>query len=42
MKRNFGTLLPDTIELELQEFGRLVQTPQAQAIVQAFLNRKKS
>ena len=41
MKRNFQSVLPDTIDLEMEEFSRLVQTPEAQAIVQAFLNRKK-
>jgi enoyl-CoA hydratase/carnithine racemase len=41
MKRGFESVLPGTIELELQEFGKLVETPEAQAIVQAFLNRKK-
>ncbi|MBT8145250.1 MAG: enoyl-CoA hydratase/isomerase family protein [Gammaproteobacteria bacterium] len=42
MKRDFIDVLPGTIELEMEEFGRLVNTPEAQAIVQAFLNRKKA
>ncbi|MEZ5491427.1 MAG: enoyl-CoA hydratase [Gammaproteobacteria bacterium] len=41
MKRNLEKELPDTIKLEMKEFGRLLQSPEAQAIVQAFLNRKK-
>ncbi|MEX2129915.1 MAG: enoyl-CoA hydratase [Pseudohongiellaceae bacterium] len=41
IKRRLQNLLPGTIDLELKEFGRLLQTPDAQAIVQAFLNRKK-
>jgi len=42
MKQDFENVLPGTIDLELEEFGRLVKTPEAQAIVQAFLNRKKA
>jgi len=42
MKRGFENVLPGTIDIEMEEFGRLVKTPEAQAIVQAFLNRKKS
>lgn len=41
MKRPFQQDIPGTIELEMAEFGRLLQTPEAQAIVQAFLNRRK-
>jgi len=41
MKRGFENVLPGTIELEMQEFGKLVKTPEAQAIVQAFFNRKR-
>ncbi len=41
MKRNFENVLPGTIDLEMQEFGELVKTPEAQAIVQAFFDRKK-
>lgn len=40
MKRANKNVIPDTIEKEMQEFGRLLQTPEAQEIVQAFLNRK--
>jgi enoyl-CoA hydratase/carnithine racemase len=42
MKRNIENDIPGTIELELVQFNKLLQTPEAQAIVQAFLNRKKS
>jgi enoyl-CoA hydratase/carnithine racemase len=42
MKRDFANGLPGTIDLEMEEFGRLVKTPEAQAIVQAFLDRKKT
>jgi len=42
MKRRFENELPDTITLELKEFGELLQSPEAQEIVQAFLNRKKA
>lgn len=42
MKRDFQNVLPGTIEIEMEEFGRLVRTPEAQAIVQAFLSRKKA
>lgn len=41
MKRGFSKELADTIDLEMAEFGILLQSPEAQAIVQAFLNRKK-
>ncbi len=41
MKRSFDKVLPGTIELELKEFGKLLQTSEAQAIVEAFLNRKQ-
>jgi enoyl-CoA hydratase/carnithine racemase len=42
MKRGLESVLPDTIKLELEEFSSLLQTPAAQAIVQAFLERKKA
>ncbi|MCB1672006.1 MAG: enoyl-CoA hydratase [Gammaproteobacteria bacterium] len=41
MKRNLENVLPDTINLELKEFGKLLRTPEAQTIIEAFLNRKK-
>lgn len=42
MKRDFANVLPGTIDQEMEEFGRLVKSPEAQVIVQAFLNRKKA
>lgn len=42
MKRGLEEQVPKTIELELKEFSRLLQTDEAQAIVQAFLDRKKA
>ena len=42
MKLGQNKLVSETIELELQEFSRLLQTPEAQAIVQAFLDKKKA
>lgn len=42
MKKSQLKELPDIIDEELEEFGRLLQTPDAQAIMQAFMNRKKS
>lgn len=42
MKRKFENELPDTIALELKEFSELLESPEAQEIVQAFLNRKKA
>jgi len=41
MKRQFEKVLPGTIELEMEEFGTLLESPEAQAIIKAFLNRKK-
>ena len=41
IKRRLQNMLPETIDLELKEFARLLQTDDAQAIVRAFLNRKK-
>lgn len=41
LKRRLQATLPGTIEVELAEFARLLQSPEAQAIVQAFLNRRK-
>ncbi len=42
LRRGQQSSVADTIEVELDEFARLLQTPDAQAIVQAFLNKKKS
>lgn len=42
LKREQETALCETIDIELQKFGELVKTPEAQAIVQAFLNKKKA
>lgn len=42
MKRSFENVLPGTLDVELQNFNQLVQSPEAQAIVLAFLNRKKA
>jgi enoyl-CoA hydratase/carnithine racemase len=42
IKRSQGEALHQTIELELQLFSRLLQSPEAQSIMQAFLNKKKS
>ncbi len=42
IKRGQQRSVSDTIGVELEEFARLLQTPEAQAIVQAFLNKKKS
>ncbi len=42
IKRNQAEALNETIDLELKLFSRLLQTPEAQAIVQAFLNKKKA
>lgn len=41
IKRNQATPLNDVIQAELLQFARLLQTEDAQAIFQAFLNRKK-
>ncbi len=42
IKRGQQSAVAETIEIELDEFARLLETPDAQAIVQAFLNKKKS
>jgi len=42
IKRGQEKVMSDTINIELQHFGELVKTPEAQAIVQAFLNKKKA
>jgi enoyl-CoA hydratase/carnithine racemase len=42
LKRGSEKVLPDTVELELKEFSILLESPEAQAIVQAFLSRKKA
>jgi len=42
LKRNQNGPLDETIALELVNFSRLLQSPDAQAIVQAFLSRKRS
>lgn len=41
LKRNQNGPLEETISLELVNFSRLLQSPDAQAIVQAFLARKR-
>lgn len=41
IKRNQSNPLDDTIQAELIQFARLLQSPDAQAIFQAFLNKKK-
>jgi enoyl-CoA hydratase/carnithine racemase len=41
IKRNQATPMNDTIQAELLQFARLLQSPDAQAIFQAFLNKKK-
>tara|TARA_R110001606_G_scaffold304373_1_gene451672 strand:+ start:1542 stop:2306 length:765 start_codon:yes stop_codon:yes gene_type:complete len=42
LKRNQSGPLEETIAIELVNFARLLQSPEAQAIVQAFLGRKRS
>ncbi|PCJ25608.1 MAG: enoyl-CoA hydratase [SAR86 cluster bacterium] len=42
MKRTITNEVPEAIEVELKEFSTLLQTPEAQAIMQAFLNKKKA
>ncbi len=42
MKANITRQLPSTIEQELKQFSRLLQTEEAQAIVQSFFDNKKS
>jgi len=42
LRRGQQNAVADTIDVELTEFARLLQTPDAQAIVQAFLSRKQS
>ncbi len=42
LKQGLEKILPETINLELEVFGKLVQSPEAQAIVKAFLDRKKT
>lgn len=42
LKRNQNGPLEETIALELVNFARLLQSPETQAIVQAFLGRKRS
>lgn len=41
IKRNQASPMNDTIQAELLQFARLLQSPDAQAIFQAFLNKKK-
>jgi enoyl-CoA hydratase/carnithine racemase len=41
IKRNQATPMNETIQSELLQFARLLQSPEAQAIFQAFLNKKK-
>lgn len=42
MKQQYQHLLPNIIDDELKEFGRLLKSPEAQTIIQGFLNRKKA
>ena len=42
IKRGQQDTVSETISVELKEFARLLQTPDAQAIVEAFLNKKKN
>jgi len=42
LKRGQEEPLLNTIELELERFSALMQTPEAQAIIAAFLNKKKA
>ena len=42
IKRGQQSDVSEVIGIELDEFARLLQTPDAQAIVQAFLDKKKS
>lgn len=42
MKSGRDKIIPETITDELKEFSRLLKTPDAQAIVQSFLDRKKA
>jgi len=42
LKRGQQNAVSETINIELAEFARLLETPDAQAIVEAFLNKKKS
>lgn len=42
LKRGHQNSVSETIEVELAEFARLLETPDAQAIVEAFLNKKKA
>lgn len=42
LKRNQVEMIDETIALELVNFSRLLQSPDAQAIMQAFLARKRS
>tara|TARA_R110002072_G_scaffold303107_2_gene493812 strand:+ start:89870 stop:90634 length:765 start_codon:yes stop_codon:yes gene_type:complete len=42
IKRNQASPMNDTIQAELLQFARLLKSPDAQAIFQAFLNKKKS
>ncbi|MEX0963672.1 MAG: enoyl-CoA hydratase [Pseudohongiellaceae bacterium] len=42
IKRGQQNTVAETIGVELDEFARLLKTPDAQAIVQAFLNKKKN
>jgi enoyl-CoA hydratase/carnithine racemase len=41
LKRGMNQQVAETIEVELEDFSRLLKTDEAQAIVQAFLNKKK-
>lgn len=42
MKRALKNEIPGTMDLELKEFSKLLQSPEAQKIMQTFLNRNNS
>ncbi len=42
IKRERQSIVSETIEVELKEFARLLQTAETQAMIQAFLDKKKS
>ena len=42
IKRGQQNVVAETMKVELDDFSRLLQSPEAQAIFQAFLNKKKN
>jgi enoyl-CoA hydratase/carnithine racemase len=42
IKRGQQSIVAETMKVEIDDFTRLLQSPEAQAIFQAFLNKKKS